>query len=31
MLNNGLGLTLTGASDWGAGFEVRVTFPVVEE
>ena len=26
-----LGLTLTAASDWGAGFEVRVTFPVVEE
>lgn len=26
-----LGLTLTAASDWGAGFEIRVTFPVVEE
>lgn len=26
-----LGLTLTAASDWGAGFAVRVTFPVVEE
>ena len=26
-----LGLTLTAASGWGAGFEVRVTFPVVEE
>ena len=26
-----LGLTLTAASDWGAGFEVRVTFPVVAE
>lgn len=26
-----LGLTLSAASDWGAGFEVRVTFPVVEE
>lgn len=26
-----LGLTLSAASDWGAGFEIRVTFPVVEE
>ena len=26
-----LGLTLTAASDWGAWFEVRVSFPVVEE
>lgn len=26
-----LGLTLTAASDWGAGFAVRVSFPVVEE
>ena len=26
-----LGLTLTAASDWGAGFEIRVSFPVVEE
>lgn len=26
-----LGLTLSAASDWGAGFEVLVTFPVVEE
>lgn len=26
-----LGLTLTAASDWSAGFEIRVTFPVVEE
>ena len=26
-----LGLTLTAASDWGAGFEIRVTFPAVEE
>lgn len=26
-----LGLTITAASEWGAGFEVRVTFPVVEE
>lgn len=26
-----LGLMLTAASDWGAGFEIRVTFPVVEE
>ena len=26
-----LGLTLTAASDWGAGFEIRVTFPVVAE
>ena len=26
-----LGLTLTAASDWGAGFEIRVTFPVVKE
>ena len=26
-----LGLTLTAASDWGAGFEIRVTFLVVEE
>ena len=26
-----LGLTLTAASGWGAGFEIRVTFPVVEE
>lgn len=26
-----LGLTLTAASDWGAGFEIQVTFPVVEE
>ena len=26
-----LGLTLTAASGWGAGFEIRVTFPVVEK
>lgn len=26
-----LGLTLTAVSDWGAGFAVRVSFPVVEE
>lgn len=26
-----LGLTLSAASDWDAGFEIRVTFPVVEE
>ena len=26
-----LGLTLSAASDWGAGFAVRVSFPVVEE
>lgn len=26
-----LGLTLSAASDWGTGFEIRVTFPVVEE
>ncbi len=26
-----LGLTLTAASGWGAGFEIRVSFPVVEE
>lgn len=26
-----LGLTLSAASDRGAGFEIRVTFPVVEE
>ncbi len=26
-----LGLTLTAASDWGAGFKIRVSFPVVEE
>ncbi len=26
-----LGLTLTAASDWGDGFVIRVTFPVVEE
>lgn len=26
-----LGLTLTAASDWGAGFEIWVSFPVVEE
>ncbi len=26
-----LGLTLTAASDWGTGFEIRISFPVVEE
>lgn len=26
-----LGLTLTAASEWGTGFEIRVRFPVVEE
>lgn len=26
-----LGLTLTAASEWGMGFEIRVRFPVVEE